>query len=209
MRGRKKKEKPEESVQTEILQQPGFKIKLTNIRTSSYPKELTETDIFKFKTGDYLVKSTSSKTIYQIVNLSRESFFAWECDIEKDVDKDLLEKVKEYRKTGNFGVCYMHIKCIMRNGKRLKKAQLIRVSEIRNSINPTYRRFVPFDVYQAIAYKTSKSISLHQKITTLLSKRSFMDAEIKELHLLRDEMENKSTEQAKNLTNTVIETPLI
>ena len=73
----------------EQIQQTSFKIKLTNLRTATYPDALVETDFQKFKVGDLLVKGVSKNTVYEIVNIFRGDIFTCEGDLESKLAGNL------------------------------------------------------------------------------------------------------------------------
>ena len=144
------------------VEEPVFKLKITNLRTAAYPRPLEQTDYLNIKVGDYLTKG-SENTVYQVVKLQRESiteaeFTRWKQRLLNTAKKanDLID---EYKKNGNFGACYVSIRPVIRGQKEVAKGRLVRFNEIEQIYGITYRNFYKVSTLEELINNRIANIS--------------------------------------------------
>lgn len=120
----------------ETEEPPKLKFKITNMESQIYPGKLTETDYFGFKVGDLVSHLFGSVLIYEVVDIYRDTISsselaAWrnrvanyyydpktqETTIKQIKDKKAFDLLAEYEKNGNFGVCTLKLKVVLRGNK--------------------------------------------------------------------------------------------
>lgn len=192
----------------EQIQQTSFKIKLTNLRTATYPDALVETDFQKFKIGELLVKGVSKNTVYEIVNIFRGDIYTWEGDLESKLAGNLeaTNLLKKYRKSNNFGVCYFSVKCIARNGVQPKKSREIKISELRNHVNSYCRRYEHYDIDADLSAKLKRFAKLSTSISVATYRKNTID---KQIVILKDLKSLTSTKAEEIEDQSSIAVPLI
>jgi hypothetical protein len=170
---------------------PVFKLKVTNIRKSAYSTNTPEeSDFFNFKIGDYLSKGGSA--IYQVCGIHREPISQHQID---KIDQKLknyaspthdLAKLKqlfeEYKKNGNFGVCRITVKCVLRSGKEVS-GRIYKFLEFEQSRYFTYNCFQKVDLQNVIKHKNYTINKLKATISNqqqrLISQENTRDAILK------------------------------
>src|SRR5688572_32977678 len=168
-----KKTKKLENAVVEVSSNPSpIKFKITNLRTNAYPNALVKSDYHGYEIGDYISKG-SENTIYQITEMKREGITESEISAYNQKlhrygntsDKKLSDLLVDYKKNGNFGVCYIGMKPIARGGKRVAKGKTVFFSEIDHSSPISYRRcYHKLDVKSAVSTKDYQIRSLSNKI---------------------------------------------
>jgi len=158
---------------------PVFKLKVTNLRKSAYPTIIpTESDLFKFKVGDFICKQ-SGNAVFQVVSMIREPLCQDLLDRfnkrsqgyrgynEVQRAKELLD---EYQKNGNFGVCKITIKPLLRGSKEITKGKLVKFFEIEQIRSMTYNAYAKVNLTDLIKTRGYWISSIQTKIKNLESR---------------------------------------
>lgn len=155
----KKKTEVEQQTELELDKNPGFKLKFTNLRKTAYPTNTPEeSDYLKLKIGDYITKYNAQTPIYEVVAITRESLTeahmkGWDAKLMryggasgKSSDQIATNLIAEYRKNGNFGVCQITMKPVIRGDKEVAKGKLIRFLEMDHVRSINHRSFGKVDL---------------------------------------------------------------
>lgn len=160
----KKKIEVEQQTELELDKNPGFKLKFTNLRKTAYPTNTPEeSDYFKFKIGDYITKYNAQTPIYEVVAIERQSMTesqakGWDTKLlryssgygsastPRSTDQIASNLIEEYRKNGNFGVCQITMKPVIRGDKEIAKGKLIRFLEMDHVKSINHRSFGKVDL---------------------------------------------------------------
>lgn len=152
----------------ELDPNPGFKLKFTNLRKTAYPTNTpAESDYFKFKIGDYITKYNAQTPIYEVVAINRQPLVesqakGWDAKLlryssgygsastPRSTDQIASNLLAEYRKNGNFGICQITIKPILRGDKEVVKGKLIRFLEMDHVKAINHRSFGKVDLRDII-----------------------------------------------------------
>jgi len=161
-------------VQNEPADSPIFKLKVTNLRKSAYPTNTPEeSDLFKFKIGDYIGKPNSSNTIYQVVSIHREPITKDQIDRFNNRTKSYSSNTEinntkqlfaEYQKNGNFGACRITIKPLVRGVKEIVKGKLVKFLEVDQIRALTYNGYIKVDLNSIVRTRDYNINSLNRKI---------------------------------------------
>lgn len=144
------KKKKTEEAKVEVA--GNFRLKITNLKKTAFPDPLKASDYHGYKVGDILVKGRTSNTVFEIVDITRESFPEYQYDgIFKGLhyndrqgnlkckDENLLKLIEKYRTSHNFGACWITIKTLVRAGKAVTTSRTTRFCEVNfYKNNPTY-----------------------------------------------------------------------
>lgn len=187
-----KKTEVEQQTTLELEQNPGFKLKFTNLRKAAYATNAPEeSDYFKYKIGDYLTKYNAQTPIYEVVAITRQPLVeaqakGWETRLMrygsasgKSSDQVATNLIADYRKNGNFGVCQIVIKSVLRGDKEVLKGKLLRFLEIDHVKSINHRSFGKVDL-QSIIRNRDYVITKHNRYVDAYQAK--LDREI----LLRD-----------------------
>lgn len=168
--------KNQKKVQTKI-EVPGidgipFKLRLTNSRTKAYPKPPEEADYSKFRVGDYICKHNNSTTIYEVVDIYRVPISDQQIELCKNYhivnNKEVLRLLAEYKKNGNFGLCEIVAKPILRGSKALVKSRCVIFSDIAMGWR---REYYKVDLNNLLNTKRHRLHKLDFRLTNLYNKR--------------------------------------
>lgn len=166
-----------------------MRLKITNTRTQYYPNALTETDYHKFKVGDLVCIGYNYNTIYQI-----ESIFRDVLDINDEkrwlskivhqyatygttpakvqiYDQKMFDLIQEYKKNGNFGVCRIKLKTLLRGTNLPKRAgtKLVWEPDQVSAIN--YNRIQKVDINAILKSKDHMIARVDRQISKLNSRK--------------------------------------
>lgn len=152
---------------------PVFKLKVTNIRKSAYPTNSPqESDLFKFKIGDFVSKNNA---IFQVVSITREPITQNQINVlitagkgyinNPEIDKTKL-LFEEYKKNGNFGVCRITIKPLIRGSKEIAKGKLVKFIETDQIRAINYNGYIKVDLPNIVKTRDYWIASIKDKIKT-------------------------------------------
>lgn len=204
---RKPQLKKTEVEQITLDPNPGFKLKFTNLRKTAYPTNTPEeSDYFKYKIGDYITKHHAKTSIYEIIYIDRQAItdaqaMGWDTKLKRygsSWDKVATDLITEYRKNGNFGVCEITVKPVLRGGKEVAKGRLVRFLEMDHVKAINHRSFEKIDLQAIIRIRDRSIIKLNRYVNAYQAK---LDREI----LLKSVVVRLY--QSK-LTPTVVTTPV-
>lgn len=119
--------------QTKIeVAEPKLRFKITNQKAKYFPDALTETDYHKLKIGDIVTVGTNYNSLYEVIDIWRATVTEYELNhwnsriahsysnitgSTREIlykDNDLKKLLDKYKESGNFGVCQIKIKTILR-----------------------------------------------------------------------------------------------
>ena len=179
-----KKTEIEPQTTLELDSNPGFKLKFTNLRKTAYPTNTPEkSDYFKYEIGDYITKYNAQSPIYEVIYIDRLAITdaqarGWDTKLtryggvsSKSSDQVATNLIVEYRKNGNFGVCQITMKPVLRGEKEVVKGKLIRFLEMDHVKSINHRSFGKVDL-QAIIKNRDYSIGrLNRYVSAYEAKR--------------------------------------
>lgn len=158
--------------ESNIEQGSGFKIKLTNLRKVYPTNTPAVSDINKFNIGDYIVRHRAENVIYQVVGIVREPIAPATLDLfMKKVTSSngsVIHHLQrfhpyllEYKKNGNFGVCRVYYKTVLRGGKRRTNGRLMSFWELDQIHGTNYGKI---DISEAVKLQDISIIRAQRKI---------------------------------------------
>lgn len=151
-----------------------FRIKITNTRVVAYPNKLTETDYFGFKVGDLVATSYSTNTIYEVVDIYRDmlsphDYNVWNSRIARVgysppqptgtapklniIDQKAYDLLEGYKKTGNFGICVLQLKAVLRGAVMPTKPAKKFVKEFDQIKVINYNNLIKVDIEKMLKTK--------------------------------------------------------
>lgn len=178
-----KKKKVEEQSKVEM---GGFRLKITNLKKEAFPDPLTSSDYHGFAVGDYIVKGRNNNNLFQVTEITREAFpdyqyqailrsLNYKNNLGQVVirDQKLYDLIEKYKKSHNFGVCWIKYKTIVRGGKVINNSRVTRFCEITHYHSNSYYKVV--NPVTVMASKSSEATLIDYKIQKLLNKQKALN----------------------------------
>lgn len=179
------------------LQNPntGFKIKLTNMKTQYFPDELKETDILKVKIGDIVSIGWNVNTLYKVVDIYRDMISTIEYENWKKrlityfgviIDQKIYDFLEKYKNSGNFGVCRIKIKTVLRGDKLPIKGGVKILKEL-DVVSPIcYKDLKVTDLKNIVRLKINSESAFEYQIKAIVTKKDKIVKQRKAVELLID-----------------------
>jgi hypothetical protein len=173
-------------VETTVEVSQGFRLKITNLKKEAFPGPLTESDYGQYKVGDYLIKGHNYNNLFQITEITREVFPDYQYQAimrlitTKNTDGTLnirnqraFDLIEKYKKSHNFGACWIKYKTIVRGAKVITTNRVTRFCEF-NCLN-TRNVYRVVDPVAVMAQRSSEASLIDYKVQRLLNKQKALN----------------------------------
>lgn len=177
---------------------PKLRFKITNTKAQYFPDPLTQTDYFGWQVGDLLCSSYNTTAIFEVVEISRDLLTAVELAslesrlynkskqsdgtiIKLPKDKLACDLFEKYKNCGNFGVCTVKLKTVMRGATISQRNNFKTIKELAFVKSVNYNGFVRADLDAMIQRRTNVVNKVAAQANRLVARR---DSALKQIQAI-------------------------
>lgn len=130
-------------------------------------------DALKLQAGDYICKYGDYNTIHLVTEVSKENLsdpevkqYISKFKTNYQVNQDALDVLENYIKNDNFGICRIHYRCIMRNGKQIPKGKNMSRREFDwMGCNKSYNQYSKVTIEDAVRQVENQNLQFKNYIS--------------------------------------------